>query len=329
MGGAGRRPRLVVADRLGRHRLRDLRDQHAAVQEADARALRQRLHRRAARAGAVRRGDHEARAGARQRAAGGGGRDPLHGLRARRARPARSSGSARRSGRSRSAAATARTPTRRRRRSPTASVSTPRSVRTSASSVYSLDGTLLWKKQWTPKPIYLDFGTALVADRARRPRLPAAGQRRAARRSSALDAKTGAEIWRTARPGTGFPLKSSWMTPFVWKNALRTEIVTTGHGAVISYDLRRQGAVAVDRHVDADRRRRSLSTAALCRHRCAGRRQPSVPGDQAGRERRHLAEAGRDQQRVHRLVAIRAPRATRRRRSCTRDAPISCTTPAS
>ena len=27
------------------------------------------------------------------------------------------------------------------------------------------------------------------------------------------------------------------MTPFVWKNALRTEIVTTGHGFVISYDL--------------------------------------------------------------------------------------------
>jgi len=52
----------------------------------------------------------------------------------------------------------------------------------------------------------------------------------------ALDAKTGSEIWRTARPATGFP-KSSWMTPFVWKNALGTEIVTTGHGFVISYDL--------------------------------------------------------------------------------------------
>ena len=60
------------------------------VQEADARSLRQRLHRGAAGAGTVRRGDHEAGAGARQRAAGGGRRDPLHGLRARRARPARS-----------------------------------------------------------------------------------------------------------------------------------------------------------------------------------------------------------------------------------------------
>ena len=33
--------------------------------------------------------------------------------------------------------------------------------------VYSLDGKLLWKKQWPPQPIYLDFGTAsspIVAD---------------------------------------------------------------------------------------------------------------------------------------------------------------------
>ena len=37
---------LVVADRLGRHRVRDVGDQQQAVQAADARALRQRLHRR-------------------------------------------------------------------------------------------------------------------------------------------------------------------------------------------------------------------------------------------------------------------------------------------
>jgi len=102
--------------------------------------------------------------------------------------------------------------------------------------VYSLDGKLLWKKQWTPKAIYLDFGTAssptvadgrvyLLQDNEEQPSI------------AALDAKTGAEIWRTPRSGSGFPLKSSWMTPFVWKNPLRTEIVTTGHGAVIAYDL--------------------------------------------------------------------------------------------
>ncbi len=102
--------------------------------------------------------------------------------------------------------------------------------------VYSLDGTLLWKKQWEPKPIYLDFGTGssptiadgriyLLQDNEVEPSL------------AALDARTGAELWRTARSGSGFPVKSSWMTPYVWKNALRTEIVTTGQGNVVSYDL--------------------------------------------------------------------------------------------
>jgi outer membrane protein assembly factor BamB len=102
--------------------------------------------------------------------------------------------------------------------------------------VYSLDGTLLWKKQWDPKPIYLDFGTAssptvvdgrlyLLQDNETEPSI------------AALDAKTGTELWRTPRSGTGFPVKSSWMTPYVWKNALRTEIVTTGQGNVVSYDL--------------------------------------------------------------------------------------------
>jgi outer membrane protein assembly factor BamB len=102
--------------------------------------------------------------------------------------------------------------------------------------VYSLDGRLLWKKQWPPRAIYLDFGTAsspvvsdgrvyLLQDNEEQPSIVA------------LDAKTGQEIWRTARAGSGFPVKSSWMTPFVWKNALRTEIVTTGLGAVVSYGL--------------------------------------------------------------------------------------------
>ena len=102
--------------------------------------------------------------------------------------------------------------------------------------VYSLDGALLWKKQWEPKPIYLDFGTGssptvadgrvyLLQDNETQPSI------------AALDAKTGDELWRTPRAGGGFPVKSSWMTPFVWKNTARTEIVTTGQGNVVSYDL--------------------------------------------------------------------------------------------
>jgi hypothetical protein len=53
---------------------------------------------------------------------------------------------------------------------------------------------------------------------------------------TALDARTGEEIGRTSRPNAGFP-RSSWATPFVWANEKRIEIVTLGHGLIISYGL--------------------------------------------------------------------------------------------
>jgi outer membrane protein assembly factor BamB len=101
--------------------------------------------------------------------------------------------------------------------------------------VYSMDGTLLWKKQWPPQPIYLNFGTAsspvvhdgrvyLVNDNEKAPFI------------TALDAKTGAEIWTTPRTIAG-QRGSSWMTPFVWVNPGRTEIVTTQMGAAVAYGL--------------------------------------------------------------------------------------------
>ena len=101
--------------------------------------------------------------------------------------------------------------------------------------VYSMDGTLLWKKQWPPQPIYLNFGTAsspivhdgrvyLVNDNEKAPSI------------TALDAKTGAEIWTTPRAIAG-QRGSSWMTPFVWANPQRTEIVTTQMGAAVAYGL--------------------------------------------------------------------------------------------
>ena len=49
---------------------------------------------------------------------------------------------------------------------------------------------------------------------------------------AAYDARTGQEIWRVDRKeGT------NWSTPFVWRNELRTEIVTSGSDRVRSYDL--------------------------------------------------------------------------------------------
>jgi outer membrane protein assembly factor BamB len=103
---------------------------------------------------------------------------------------------------------------------------------------YSLDGTLLWKKQWPPQPIYLDFGTA-SSPVVHEGRVYLLHDSEAVSYITALDAKTGEEVWRTPRPQVGLP-KSSWTTPFVWKHAQRTEIVTTGHGMVLAYDLQGQ-----------------------------------------------------------------------------------------
>ena len=49
---------------------------------------------------------------------------------------------------------------------------------------------------------------------------------------AALDKRTGNEVWRTARDEV-----SSWATPYIWKNAQRTEIVTSGRNRIRSYDL--------------------------------------------------------------------------------------------
>jgi len=49
---------------------------------------------------------------------------------------------------------------------------------------------------------------------------------------AAFDARTGAELWRRVRDE-----RSNWSTPFVWQNALRTEIVTIGSRKLRSYDV--------------------------------------------------------------------------------------------
>jgi outer membrane protein assembly factor BamB len=101
---------------------------------------------------------------------------------------------------------------------------------------YTLNGDLVWKRTWPPQPIYLDFGTGtspivhdgrvyLLQDSEKECYL------------TALDAKTGVDVWRAARKDKGWQRTSAWSTPFVWKNSRRTEIVTTGHGFIMSYAL--------------------------------------------------------------------------------------------
>jgi outer membrane protein assembly factor BamB len=49
---------------------------------------------------------------------------------------------------------------------------------------------------------------------------------------AALDKRTGRELWRTRRDEL-----ENWASPYVWENALRTEIVTSGMRKVRSYNL--------------------------------------------------------------------------------------------
>src|SRR5262249_26041458 len=52
---------------------------------------------------------------------------------------------------------------------------------------------------------------------------------------AAIDAETGKEVWRVQRPKQHESF--GWSTPYVWKNAVRTEIITAGDLGVRSYDV--------------------------------------------------------------------------------------------
>jgi outer membrane protein assembly factor BamB len=101
---------------------------------------------------------------------------------------------------------------------------------------YTLDGKLLWKHTWPPQRIYLDFGTAsspIVHDG----RVYQLHDNDGDAFFASLDAKTGKEVWSVKRTDRASGMVSGWATPFVWKNAVRTEVVTIGRGLVISYDV--------------------------------------------------------------------------------------------
>jgi len=95
----------------------------------------------------------------------------------------------------------------------------------------TLAGEEVWSHKLEPRPVRYGWGYAaspvlhegriyLVNDNDERSEV------------FALDAKTGRELWRVDRDE-----KSNWSTPFIWQNSGRTELVTSGTGAVRSYDL--------------------------------------------------------------------------------------------
>ncbi len=101
---------------------------------------------------------------------------------------------------------------------------------------FSVNGKQVWSTPLEANPIYLDFGTgsspALAGDL-----LLIVSDNEKQQYIAAFDKKTGKQVWRTNRDLGGKGRRSGWATPFVWRHALRTEIVAIGPGQVVSYDL--------------------------------------------------------------------------------------------
>jgi outer membrane protein assembly factor BamB len=101
---------------------------------------------------------------------------------------------------------------------------------------FDLKGKLLWTEKLEAYPMFGDCGSgaspALAGDQ-----LIILSDNEKEQFIASYDKRTGKRLWRTSRDLKVAYMKTSWSTPFVWKNGLRTEIVGVGPGAAISYDL--------------------------------------------------------------------------------------------
>ena len=190
--------------------------------------------------------------------------------------------------------------------------------------VFDMKGTPVWSKPLGPFKTRYGWGTA-ASPVLHRDRIYIVNDNDEQSFLAAYDKRTGAEIWRVNRDeGT------NWATPFVWEHDGRAEIVTSGirQGALVRPDgqaaLGAQGDVE-HQHPDAVRAPR----AAVHLVRLRRRRAAAGVRDPPGRVGRHLAEAGRDEQPVHRLVGADARRRTTRRRSSTATTTTRCSIAAS
>jgi outer membrane protein assembly factor BamB len=100
---------------------------------------------------------------------------------------------------------------------------------------FDQEGQPVWSTPMKAYPTIRDYGTgaspALHGDR-----LYVLNDNEEQSFLAAFDKRTGKEVWRTPRQFET-RRKTGWSTPFVWENSVRTEIVTVGPGAVLSYDL--------------------------------------------------------------------------------------------
>ncbi len=96
---------------------------------------------------------------------------------------------------------------------------------------FDLQGREIWQKRLDPAKIRYNWGTA-ASPVLHGERLFIVNDNDKNSYLLALDKKTGNEVFRVQRDE-----KSNWVTPYIWENAQRTELVTCGTGKIRSYDL--------------------------------------------------------------------------------------------
>ena len=96
---------------------------------------------------------------------------------------------------------------------------------------YTLDGQLQWSRKLQAHKTRYGWGTA-ASPVLHGDRLYVVNDNEEESYLLALDKTSGKQIWRVKRNE-----RSNWATPFVWKNALRTEIITPGTGKTRAYGL--------------------------------------------------------------------------------------------
>lgn len=101
---------------------------------------------------------------------------------------------------------------------------------------FDLKGKQVWTTPLEANPIYLDFGTGSSPTLADNLMIIVSDNEKQAF-IAAFDKQTGKQVWRTNRELGPQGRRSAWVTPFVWRHPLRTEIVAIGPGVVISYDM--------------------------------------------------------------------------------------------
>lgn len=99
---------------------------------------------------------------------------------------------------------------------------------------FDLQGKEIWQKRLDPAKIRYNWGTA-ASPVLHGERLFIVNDNDENSYLLALDKQTGDEVFRIQRDE-----KSNWVTPYIWENTQRTEIVTCGTGKVRSYDLEGQ-----------------------------------------------------------------------------------------